>query len=227
MEPSSKNKLKLRVSLSLVLAIVLLAAFFFIPAGTLNYWQAWVYLAILFLPMIGVEIYFLKHDPILLERRMQAREKTIEQKKIIRLTYPIFLITFLLPGFDRRFGWTHTPAVVIIAADIVVLLSYYFFFLVLRENSYASRIIEVSSDQRVIDTGPYALIRHPMYTAVVLLYLLSPLALGSWLAMIPTLLLIPLIILRALDEEKTLARDLKGYKEYMQRVKYRMLPGIW
>ena len=219
--------MKWRVSLLLVAAILGTAAFFFIPAGTFDYWQAWVYLSILFLPMIGVEVYFLKHDSALLERRLQSREKVKEQKRIIRWTYPIFLVTFLLPGFDRRFGWTHTPAAFVIAADIVVLLSYYLFFLVLRENSYASRIIEVSSDQKVIQTGPYAILRHPMYTAVISLYVFSPLALGSWLAMIPALLLIPLIVLRTLDEEKMLMRDLKGYKEYMQQVKYRLLPGIW
>ena len=210
-----------------LLAFFFLAACFFLPAGTWSYWEAWVYLVILFTPMIGVMAYLIRNDPKLLQRRLQLKERRVEQKNILKLSYPLFILFFLLPGFDKRFGWSGASVGAVIAADFLALLGYGIFFLVLRENSYASRIIEVQAGQKVISSGPYAIIRHPMYLGVMLLYMFSPLALGSWLSMILTLPLIPILVFRIRDEEKALELELEGYKEYMQKTRYRLIPGIW
>jgi protein-S-isoprenylcysteine O-methyltransferase Ste14 len=215
------------VSARILVFIPILFAMFFLPAGTFAYWEAWVYLTILLIPMILVLIYLVKNDPGLLERRMRMREKEAEQKLIIKISYLCFLLVFLLPGFDKRFEWSSAPVVVVIVADVLVLLGYGIFFLVLRENRYASRIIEVEQEQKVIRSGPYAIIRHPMYLGVSLMYILSPLALGSYWAMIPSLLIIPLLVARIRNEESLLGRELKGYQEYVQKTKYRLIPGIW
>jgi protein-S-isoprenylcysteine O-methyltransferase Ste14 len=200
---------------------------FFLPAGTFAYWEAWAYLAILFIPMFFVLRYLLKNEPELLERRMRMREKEAKQKLIIKLSYLYFLLAFLLPGFDKRFEWSNVPVVLVIAADILVLLGYGMIFLVFRENRYASRIIEVEQEQKVISSGPYAIVRHPMYLGVSIMYIFSPLALGSYWAMIPSLLIIPLLVVRIRNEESVLVRELKGYQEYLQKTKYRFFPGIW
>ena len=155
------------------------------------------------------------------------REKETEQKLITKFSYVYFLLAFLLPGFDKRFEWSNVPVAVVIVADILVLLGYGMFFLVLRENRYASRIIEVEQEQKVISSGPYAIVRHPMYLGISLMYILSPLALGSYWAMIPAILIIPVIIARIRNEESVLARDLSGYQEYMQKTRYRLIPGMW
>ena len=223
----SHRELKKMVYARLLVAIPVLFAMFFLPAGTLAYWEAWGYLAILFIPMSFVLNYLLKNEPELLERRMRMREKEAEQKLIIKFSYLYFLLTFLLPGFDKRMGWSNVPAGVVIAADILVLIGYGIFLLVLRENRYASRIIEVEQEQKVIRSGPYAIVRHPLYLGVSLMYILSPLALGSYWAMIPSILIIPILVLRIKNEESVLLRDLKGYPEYMQKTKHRLLPGIW
>lgn len=225
--PLPKNKLFLLVLTRLIPSIIMLLAIFFLPAGTFAYWEAWVYLGIILIPMFMVLIYLLINDPALLERRMKMREKEKEQNIIIKISYFIFLSAFLLPGLDYRFGWSNVPTIVVIVADIIVLLGYGLFFLVLRENSYASRIIEVSEEQKVISSGPYAIVRHPMYLGAGLMYTLSPLALGSYWALIPGIFIIGILIARIISEESFLARDLPGYKDYMQKTKYRLVPGIW
>lgn len=218
----------IRLALSRMgLAVLLLALLLFLPAGTLAYWQAWVYLAILLVPMSLVLLWLLKHDPALLERRMRLRERVAEQKRIIQLSWFVSLVAFLIPGLDRRFGWSHVPLGLVIAADVLVLLGYGLFVLVLRENRYASRVIEVEQGQRVISSGPYAIVRHPMYLGISTMYLFTPLALGSYWALIPALGLIAVIVVRILHEERALARDLPGYVEYMHKTRYRLLPGIW
>ncbi len=204
-----------------------LGGMFFLPAGTFAYWEAWTYIAVLFIPMFFVFIYLVKKEPELLIRRLKMKEKEAEQSLIIKLSYVPFLIAFLLPGFDKRFGWSNVPVVVVVIADILVLLGYGIFFLVLRENPYASRIVEVEPEQKVITSGPYAMVRHPMYSGVLLLYIFSPLALSSYWAIIPTVFIIPVILARILSEEKILARDLDGYEEYIQKTRYRLIPGIW
>ena len=210
-----------------LVVLLALSAMLFLPAGTWAYWEAWVYLAILFIPVFFVLIYLLKNEPELLVRRMRLREKEAQQKLIIKLSYIPFLLAYLLPGFDKRFGWSNVPVWVIVAADILVLLGYGLIVLVFRENRYASRIVEVEQGQNVISSGPYAMIRHPMYLGAILLYVLSPLALGSYWAMIPSILIIPVIVARIWNEESVLVRDLKGYQEYMQKTRYRLIPGLW
>ena len=210
-----------------LLAVPALWAILFVPAGTLAYWEAWLYLAILLIPMFFVFRYLLKNDPQLLERRMQMREREVAQRRIISLSYLYFLVAFTLPGFDRRWGWSDVPPLVVIAADLLVMLGYGMFVLVLRENQYAARTIQVEQGQRVISSGPYALVRHPMYLGVVLMYLASPLALGSYWALLPALLIVPILVARIINEEKVLERDLAGYPEYKQSTRYRLLPGVW
>ena len=207
--------------------IPVLGLFFFLPAGTINYWEAWVYLALLFTPMFFMMQYLIKNDPALLERRKRTKEKDAEQSLIIKISYIYYIVVFLLPGFDKRYGWSDTPLWAIIAAQILVLLGYIMVVWVFRTNSYASRTVEVDEDQKVIDTGPYAIVRHPMYTGVTILYIMSPLALGSYWVVIPAVMIIPLLVARILSEERILAKELTGYKEYQQKVKYRLLPGIW
>ena len=209
------------------IGIPVLGLFFFLPAGTFNYWEAWAYLALLFIPMFFMMRYLIHNDPALLERRMRMREKAPEQNLIIKISYIYYIVVFLLPGFDKRFGWSQIPTCAIILAEGLVLLSYLLIVWVFRTNSYASRTVEVDDDQKVIDTGPYAFVRHPMYTGVTVLYILSPLALGSYWVMIPALMIIPLLVARILSEEKILAKDLSGYIEYQQRVRYRLLPRLW
>lgn len=223
----SRSELLKIVFSRLVAAFLILPALFFLPAGTLAFWEAWVFLAVLFLPMLLAFNYLLKNDPELLERRMRMRERVMVQKWVIALSILYLVPTFLLPGFDRRYEWSQVPVMLVVLADILVLLGYGLFFLVLKENSYASRIIEVEQEQKVISSGPYAFIRHPMYLGVMIMYLMYPLALGSYWTVIPSLLIIPLLVIRVLNEEEVLARELKGYQEYMQKVKYRLIPGIW
>ena len=211
----------------LLLAIPALGALLFLPAGTLAYWEAWLYLAILLIPMFFVFRYLLKNDPQLLERRMQMREREVAQRRIIAASSIYFLVAFTLPGFDRRWGWSDVPPWAVIAADLVVLFGYGIFVLVLRENQYAARTIQVEQGQRVISSGPYAFVRHPMYLGVTLMYLASPLALGSYWALLPALLIVPILVARIVNEEKVLERDLAGYREYKQITRYRLLPGVW
>jgi len=207
--------------------IPVLGLVFFLPAGTLNYWEAWVYIVILFTPMFFVMLYLIKNDPALLERRMRTKEQASEQSLIIKISYVYFLVTYLLPGFDKRFGWSDSPLWFVLVAQLLVLLGYILVILVFKENSYASRTVGVDEDQRVIDTGPYAVVRHPMYVGVTALYVLSPLALGSIWGLIASVLFIPLIVARIVSEEKILARELTGYREYQQKVKYRLIPMVW
>lgn len=199
----------------------------FLPAGSLDYWQAWIYCSVLFIPALFVVFYFLKKDPELLERRMRMREKEERQKTIIKIGYILFFIGFIIPGLDYRYHWSNVPVLLVIAANAIVLSGYILVFFVLRENSYASRIIEVEKGQKVITTGPYAIVRHPMYLGVLLMYLLTPLALGSYRALIFFLPILPLIVARLMNEEELLLRELPGYKEYCQKTRYRLIPFIW
>lgn len=206
---------------------IVLGLLVLLPAGTLNYWQVYVYIAILIAPMIFVLFYFLRFDPRFLERRTKAKEKEKQQILIAILAASIFIAGFILPGLDHRFSWSQVPAYISISADIVILLGYLFIFFVFRQNSYASRIIEVDEQQKVISTGLYAIVRHPMYVGVLIMYIPTPLALGSYWGLIPFALLPLSLALRILNEEKVLSENLKGYKEYCQKTRYRLIPYIW
>jgi len=224
---SSNSQLSRTVYSRALLAIPALWAILFIPAGTLAYWEAWIYMAILLIPMFFVFRYLLKHDPQLLERRMQMREREVTQKRIIALSILYFLVAFTLPGFDKRWGWSDVPFMIVIAADLIVILGYGLFVLVLRENQYAARTVQVEQDQQVISSGPYKFVRHPMYLGVTVMYLASPIALGSYWALLPAAMIIPILIARIVNEEKVLERELKGYREYEQITLYRLIPWIW
>jgi protein-S-isoprenylcysteine O-methyltransferase Ste14 len=212
----------------LTLGVVALGAMLFIPAGTFRYWQAWLWLGVLIIPLLAVGTYLFLKDPALLERRMHTRETEKPQTLMIRLSLIWFLVAFLIPGLDRRFHWSRVPPEIVWASALLVFIGYLMIVMVLRENSYASRVVEVTAGQKVIDTGPYAVVRHPMYLGALVLYAFSPLALGSYWAVLPIWMIIPIItILRIPNEEEVLKRELPGYEEYMQKVKYRLVPGIW
>jgi protein-S-isoprenylcysteine O-methyltransferase Ste14 len=223
----SQDDLRRAVLVRYLGGLVALCLFFFVPAGSIAYWQAWLYLAVLFIPMAAVLVYLLRHDPALLERRMRVREREQQQRRIIGLSLVWYVLVYLIPSLDFRFSWSAVPVWLVLLSNLLVLLSYGFFFLVMKENSYASRVIEVSAGQSVIDTGPYAVVRHPMYLAVGLLFLVSPLALGSYWAVLPGLMIVAILVARIRNEEAVLLRDLPGYPAYMQKVRYRLLPGVW
>ena len=229
-EPKSEvdiGRLKKTVAVRILLFIVIMGLMFFWPAGTFRYWQAWTYMALLYVPMLFVMVWLFRNDPELLERRMRAKEKERRQKTIIAAASLVYLGVYLLPGFDRRYGWSSVPVFVVIIADILVLAGYGIFVRVLKENRYASRIVEVEEKQEVIMTGPYALARHPMYLAIMIMYVFAPLALGSYWAVLPALSLIFVLVARIKNEEKVLTEELPGYREYLQRVRFRLIPGIW
>jgi protein-S-isoprenylcysteine O-methyltransferase Ste14 len=215
------------VALRIGLGIPTLALIIILPAGKWGYWQGWMYLFTLFVPMFFVFGYLIKNDPALLERRMHMREKEAAQRKIIALSYLYFLTAFILPGLDVRFGWSNVPPLVSIIADLIVFAGYMIFFWVLKTNSFLSRVVEVDTNQKVISSGPYSLVRHPMYTGVGMMYIASPLALGSYWALIPAILIVPLLVARILNEEQVLLRELEGYGEYVKTTRYRLMPGVW
>jgi protein-S-isoprenylcysteine O-methyltransferase Ste14 len=225
--PVDIGRLKKTVTVRFIFALLILGLMLFCSAGTFRYWQAWAYVAILFIPMLGVMAYFLRKDPGLLERRMRTKEKERKQKWIHWLSLPAFIGAFLLPGFDRRYGWSDVPPFIVIIADATILAGYGLCVLVMRENRYASRVVEVEENQRAICSGPYAVIRHPFYLGGLIIFLLSPLALGSYWGILPALLLIFIYIARIRNEEKVLAEKLPGYREYLKRVRFRLIPGIW
>ena len=225
--PIDRSGLKKLLISRIAIFVLISGAVLFLPAGTLAYWQAWMYLALLLIPAGFVLSYFYKNSPDLLERRMNFKERRLTQRNIVRVGDLIVLLAFFLPGFDRRWGWSQVPTGLVIAAEVGVLLGYALIVRVFLENRYASRVVEVADEQKVISSGPYAVVRHPMYVGTIFLYILSPLALGSYWAMIPAVLIIPLLALRILDEEALLKRELPGYSEYTRRVRYRLIPGVW
>jgi protein-S-isoprenylcysteine O-methyltransferase Ste14 len=224
---TGKVKATISAIMRLVIGIPMIGAMFFLPAGTLNYWQAWAWLATLFIPMGISLVYLYKIDPKLLERRTRTNETRPEQRRIIMASAIYLLIIFLLPGFDVRYGWSNVPAWLCLAADGIVLASYILYMLVLKTNTFASRVVEVEQGQQVISSGPYAVVRHPMYLAMILMMTATPLALGSYWAMLPSILFVLLLAARAKNEEELLQKELKGYTEYMQKTRYRLFPGIW
>lgn len=221
------TNLKRTVAVRAGLGLPIIALIIILPAGKWDYWQGWMYLLTLFIPMFFIFSYLLKNDPALLERRMRMREKESVQRKIAAISWLYFLTAFTLPGLDVRFGWSNVLPWVSITANVIFFAGYMIFFWVLLTNSFLSRVVEVESNQKVISSGPYALVRHPMYAGVIIMYLASPVALGSYWALLPAVLIIPLLTARIRNEEQVLLRDLPGYAEYLQKVKYRLLPNIW
>jgi protein-S-isoprenylcysteine O-methyltransferase Ste14 len=214
----------------LVILVLVTGALLFAAAGTFDYWQAWAFLAIYFTLSLAITLYLMKKDPALLARRMSGgpfAEKEPSQRIIMSFASIGFIGLLVLPGLDHRFGWSQMPAYVAIAGDILVVLGWVGIFFVFRENSYSSATIELAADQRVISTGPYALVRHPMYAAALVMLLGMPIALGSWWGVLTMAVVVPAVVWRLLDEERFLARNLPGYTEYQRKVRYRLLPLVW
>jgi len=210
------------------LAVALL--FVMLPAWSLTFWQGWTYWIVLSACVLVVTLYFLKHDPALVQRRLKGgpvAEKEPVQRKILWLTSALFVLLFVFPGLDHRFGWSHVPASLVIVADILVVVGFAIVFVTFKANSYTAAIIEVAPDQPVISAGPYAIVRHPMYIGALVMLLATPIALGSLWGVIIALGLVACIVWRILTEEEFLVRNLPGYAEYRERVRYRLVPGVW
>jgi protein-S-isoprenylcysteine O-methyltransferase Ste14 len=215
---------------SLVVGVGGLGLLLFLPAGTLDYWQAWVLIAIFVLGSNAVGIYLSLHDPELLARRKQAgpqAETRLAQKIIMIVLIVALIVTFVLSALDHRFGWSAVPVPMSLAGQALAALGLYITFLVVKENTFSAATIKVFKDQKVISTGPYALVRHPMYSGTLLAVLASPPALGSWWGLLPALIAIPMLAWRILDEEKLLSAELAGYADYARRVRYRLVPFVW
>lgn len=202
-------------------------ALIFLPAWTLHYPQAWLFLGVLFIPIFIMGIVLIVKDPGLLQKRLNNKEEETEQKTVVALSGLMFLAAFIFAGLSFRFGWLMLPFPVSIAAAVVFLAGYVMYAEVLRENTYLSRTIEVQEDQKVIDTGLYGVVRHPMYLATVILFLAMPLILGSVISFLITLFYIPIIAKRIRNEELVLEEGLPGYREYKEKVKYRLIPFLW
>jgi protein-S-isoprenylcysteine O-methyltransferase Ste14 len=216
--------------ISLAVLVLVMALLLFGAAGTLRYWQAWLFLATYFAVSLALTLYLIKRDPALLARRMRGgpfAEREPTQKIIMFFASFGFIALLVLPAVDHRFGWSDTSPAIAIAGDLLNLLGWLGIFFVFRENSFASATIESAADQRVISSGPYAWVRHPMYGAGFLLLLGIPIALGSWWGILVAFAILPALIWRLLDEERFLARNLPEYAEYQGRVRYRLLPLLW
>ena len=222
-----KRRLLLGALVKLVGGAVLLGLALFLAAGTVRYWQAWAYLMFLFGCMTFVMTYLYRNDPELLERRLKAREKERVQKRVQALYTPVVLGLWLLPGLDVRWHWSAVPVPVVLAADLLLAVSYFLFFRVIRVNSFAARTVEVERGQRLVTTGPYAVVRHPMYTAIIGIYLATPPALGSYWALLAALPLPFVLALRIRNEEEVLLRDFPEYEAYRRQTRYRLIPWIW
>lgn len=210
-----------------ILGVVMIALLLFLPAGTLGFWNAWLLMGLLFIPMFIAGIILMIKNPDLLRKRLDAKEKEGEQKKVIGMSAIIFILGFVLAGLDFRNGWTDMPLWVVMSASVIFIISYILYAEVLRENTYLSRTIEVQENQKVIDTGLYGIVRHPMYFATILLFLSFPIILGSWVSFAIFCFFPFLLVKRIKNEEEVLEKGLKGYKEYRQKVKYKMIPFVW
>ena len=225
---SLKSRIIVQIGFTLAASFALL----FLPAGTLHFWEAWVFLGILFIPMVFFTAYYYRHDPALVQRRMQTHETVKEQQWIIRAATLLCVLGLLMPGLDHRFGWTRrltggVPLWVEIVAQFLVLAGYLGAMWVIDVNRFAARTIQVEEGQKVISTGPYAVVRHPMYSFATLMWLAIAPALGSYVSLPFFALLIPVFVARLLNEEDVLRRDLPGYAEYCQGTRHHLIPYVW
>jgi protein-S-isoprenylcysteine O-methyltransferase Ste14 len=224
------NALAIKAYRAVLIIVVIMAVLLFVAAGTLDYWQAWTFLAVYFAASLAVTFDLAQRDPQLLERRMSGgpfAEKETTQKIIMSLTSLGFIGLIVVPALDRRFAWSQMPLYVALIGDAMVAFGFLGVFFVFRANTFTSATIELAPEQSVISTGPYALVRHPMYAGGLVLLAGVPMALGSWWGLLIMVAMVPALIWRLLDEEKFLARNLPGYPEYQNKVRYRLLPGVW
>lgn len=220
-------KLFFQAIIKFLLGLIIVSLILFIPAGTINYWNAWLFIGILFIPMFIAGIILMIKNPELLRKRLNAKESEIEQKKVVLFSSLMFLSGFIIAGLNYRFNWIVIPNIVVIISSILFIIAYILYGEVLRENTYLSRTIEVQDNQQIIQTGLYGIVRHPMYSVTIVLFLTMPLILGSIYSFI-IFLIYPIIIAKRIkNEEKVLEKDLKGYVDYKKKVKYRIIPFIW
>lgn len=220
-------KLFIQAILKFALGVILVGALIFLPAGTFAFAGGWLLMGILFVPMFGAGIVMMVFNPSLLASRLNAKEKEKTQSTVVKLSGLMFILGFVLAGLDFRFGWVKLPFTVNIVAAVIFIIAYIIYAEVLRENTYLSRTIEVQEGQKVISTGLYGIVRHPMYFATILLFMAMPLVLGSVISFIAFLAYPFIIAARIKNEEEFLSHELEGYAEYKEKVKYRMLPFIW
>ena len=223
----SKTKLLISALTKYIAGLLMVALMLFLPAGTWNYFNGWLFIGLLFVPMFLLGIVLFAKSPELLEKRLRSKESEGEQKKVIGASLVMFLAGFILSALDFRFGWTYVPLPVVIVAAVILLVSYGLYAEVMRENVYLSRTVEVQEEQKVIDTGLYGVVRHPMYFSTVLLFLAIPVVLGSWIGFAIFCVYPFLLVKRIKNEESVLEEGLAGYKEYKEKVKYRMIPFVW
>jgi protein-S-isoprenylcysteine O-methyltransferase Ste14 len=224
------KNLNARAWLALAVLTVVMGILLFVPAGTVHYWQAWVYLSIFMGASVLTTLYLMRKDRALLERRMRGgpmAEKRPAQKLIMLCTSSGFIALLIVPAIDYRFGWSVVPPGGVVAGDVLVAIGFFLIFRVYRENPFSSATIDVVKNQKVISTGPYAVVRHPMYASAILYLIGTPLALGSYWGFVPIAAMMPFLIWRLLDEERFLARNLPGYTEYQKRVRHRLVPFVW
>lgn len=222
-----RGKLLINAGIKYFVGLLLIGVLIFLPAGTFEYWNGWLFIGLLFVPMFFLGVILLWKAPALLEKRLSTKEKEGTQQKVVALSGLLFLIGFVAAGLDFRFGWTRVPVWLVIAASVILLVSYGLYAEVMRENAYLSRTVEVQENQKVVDTGLYGVVRHPMYAVTILLFLSFPLVLGSWIGFVLFLHYPILIAVRIKNEEMVLEQGLEGYAEYKKRVKYRIIPFIW
>jgi protein-S-isoprenylcysteine O-methyltransferase Ste14 len=220
-------KLLLKTLIAFLSGLLITGAMLFVPAGTLTYRGAWLFIALLFSPILVLGVVLMIKNPKLLRKRLEMKEREKEQKGVVALSGLLLVSSFIVAGLDYRLGWSHVSNLIVIIASVVLLVGYALYAEVLRENVYLSRVVEVQEDQRVIDTGLYGIVRHPMYFAVALLYLAIPLVLGSWWALLVMSPCILLLAARIKNEEQVLHQGLNGYTDYTKRVRYRMIPWVW
>lgn len=220
-------KLAFQAAAKLALGLLLLAAMLFLPAGTVQYFGAWLFFGVLFLPMLLMGAFLLCKAPRLLEKRLNNKEKAKTQRGVVGLSGLMFFATFVVSALDHRFGWSRVPLWLTLTAAAVFLLGYATYAEVMRENAYLSRTVEVQVGQTVVSTGLYGIVRHPMYLATLLMFLPMPLILQSFWGLVPVALYPVVIVVRLLDEEKLLAAELAGYADYQKKVRYRLLPFLW
>lgn len=220
-------KLLINALVKFLFGVVFIGALIFVPAGSLAYMGGWIFMGLMFIPIMIFGVVLFVKSPALLEKRLDAKEEQTTQKWVVALSGLMFFAGFIVAGLDFRFGWSDMPQGVVIAASVVLLVSYALYAEVTRENAYLSRKIEVQDKQRVVDSGLYSVVRHPMYAVTVWLFLSIPFVLGSFWAFLCFLPYIPLICVRIVNEEKVLEEGLDGYAEYKKRVKYRLVPFIW